>query len=147
MLFRSEREGDRRVLPIYIGEPEATSIQLGQSGKVPPRPLTHDLLVDVLGSLGADLDRVVITNVEEGTFFAELRLNTRQGPLSISARPSDAIAIAVRVGCGLFCEASVLDLAGRIAQFDEDAEEGDVDELVGEFRDFIDSIKPEDFAP
>lgn len=154
VVFLREREGERRVLPIYIGEPEAGSIQIGMSGKVPPRPLTHDLLVDVLGSLGADLDKVVITDVSEGTFFAELHLKSRQGPLTISARPSDAIAIAVRAGCGIYVDDSVMDTAGRIAQFDDDDDDdesgqvpGEVDELVDEFRDFIDSIKPEDFAP
>ncbi len=150
VVFLRERDGERRVLPIYIGEPEAGSIQIGMSGKVPPRPLTHDLLVDVLGSLGADLDRVVITDVSEGTFFAELHLKSRQGPLTVSARPSDAIAIAVRAGCGIFAEASVMDTAGRIAQFEDDDDDqapAEVDDLVDEFRDFIDSIKPEDFAP
>lgn len=148
VVFLREREGDRRVLPIYIGEPEAASIQLGASGRVPPRPLTHDLLVDVLGSLGADLERVVISDVNEGTFFAEIKLASRQGPLTVSARPSDAIAIAVRAGCGIYVEDAVMDVAGRIAQFEDDEpQDGEVDELVDEFRDFIDSIKPEDFAP
>jgi bifunctional DNase/RNase len=150
VVFLREREGERRVLPIYIGDPEAASIQIGMSGKVPPRPLTHDLMVDVLGSLGADLDKVVITDVSEGTFFAELHLKSRQGPLTVSARPSDAIAVAVRAGCGIYVDESVMDTAGRIAQFDDDDSDqapGEVDELVDEFRDFIDSIKPEDFAP
>ena len=107
-------------------------------------------MVDVLGSLGADLDKVVITDVSEGTFFAELHLKSRQGPLTVSARPSDAIAVAVRAGCGIYVDESVMDTAGRIAQFDDDDSDqapGEVDELVDEFRDFIDSIKPEDFAP
>lgn len=153
-----EREGDRRVLPIYIGEPEASSIQLAVSGRVPPRPLTHDLVVNILGSLGAVLDKVVITDVSNGTFYAELRLTGRSGSVSVSARPSDAIAIALRAGCSVFCEPSVLDEAGRFIEIDDqtadeanDEGEGpppaEVDELVGEFRDFIDSIKPEDFAP
>lgn len=153
VLFLRERDGDRRILPIYIGENEAASIQLGASGRVPPRPLTHDLVVDLLGTLGADLDKVVITDVTDGTFFAELHFNTRQGPAVVSSRPSDAVAIAVRAGCSIFCDGAVLDVAGRIAVFDEDDELDDdtppaeVDELVGEFRDFIESIKPEDFAP
>lgn len=149
VVFLREREGDRRVLPIYIGEPEAASIQLGMSGRTPPRPLTHDLVLDLLGSLGGDPDKVVITDVSDGTFFAEIHLKSRQGSVSVSARPSDAIAIAVRAGCPIMCDDDVLDRAGRIAQFDDDGD-GDgaeVDELVDEFRDFIDSIKPEDFAP
>lgn len=149
VVFLREREGDRRVLPIYIGEPEAASIQLGQTGRTPPRPLTHDLVLDLLGALGGDPEKVVVTDVSDGTFFAEIHLASRQGSVSVSARPSDAIAIAVRAGCPIMCVDDVLDRAGRIAQF-EDGDDGDgteVDELVGEFRDFIDSIKPEDFAP
>lgn len=153
VLFLRERDGDRRILPIYIGENEAASIQLGATGKVPPRPLTHDLMVDMLGTLGADLVKVVITDVTDGTFFAEMHLNTRQGPAVVSARPSDAVAVAVRAGCSIYCEPEVLDIAGRIAVFedeqdsDSDSPPAEVDELVGEFRDFIESIKPEDFAP
>ena len=148
VVFLRERDGDRRVLPIYIGEPEAASIQLGMGGRTPPRPLTHDLVLDLLGSLGGDPARVVITDVDEGTFFAEIHLTSRQGSVSVSSRPSDAIAIAVRAGCPIECDEAVLDRAGRIAQFDDNADDGaEVDELVDEFRDFIDSIKPEDFAP
>lgn len=147
VVFLRERDGDRRVLPIYIGEPEAASIQLGINGRTPPRPLTHDLVLDLLGALGSDPSKVVITNVEEGTFFAEIHLNSRQGAVTVSARPSDAIAVAVRAGCPILCVDDVLDIAGRVAQFDDEPGDGEVDELVDEFRDFIDSIKPEDFAP
>lgn len=164
LLLLRERSGLRRVLPIYIGEPEADSIQKGLAGRVPPRPLTHDLVVDLLGALGADIDRVVITDVDEGIFLAELRLRTRTGSVSVSARPSDAVAIAVRSGCEIWCETDVLDSAGRIVQERDDEDETDdesdddltdvdpggdvdVDEIMGEFRDFIEGIKPEDFAP
>jgi len=162
LLLLREKSGLRRVLPIYIGEPEADSIQKGLASRVPPRPLTHDLLVDLLGALGADLDRVVITAVDEGVFYAELRLRTRTGQVSVSARPSDAVAVAVRAGCGIWCDTDVLDSAGRIVQerddeqddgesddFSDDTSEEtvDVDEIMGEFHDFIEGIKPEDFAP
>ena len=162
LLLLRERSGLRRVLPIYIGEPEADSIQKGLAGRVPPRPLTHDLLNDLLGALGAELDRVVITAVDEGVFYAELRLRTRTGPVAVSARPSDAVAVAVRSGCGVWCDTEVLDTAGRIVQErdeevpdepdddldDENVEAGvDVDEIMGEFRDFLEGITPEDFAP
>lgn len=158
MVLLREREGDRRVLPIYIGDPEAASIQLAVSGPVPPRPLTHDLVVNLLGALGAVLEKVVITDVVDNTFYAELHLNGRSGAVSVSARPSDAIALALRAGCSIFCESAVMEQAGRIAHFDDESDDdsteeadgpppAEVDELVGEFRDFIDSIKPEDFAP
>ena len=152
-----EREGDRRILPIHIGDPEAESIRFALEGRVPARPLTHDLVVDLLGALGAVLERVVITQVVDYTFYADLQLTGRSGSVSVSARPSDAIAIALRAGCSIYCESAVLDEAGRTLDLDDEDDTDDdsldgpppaeVDELVGEFRDFIDSIKPEDFAP
>ncbi|MFM8650468.1 MAG: bifunctional nuclease family protein, partial [Actinomycetota bacterium] len=104
------------------------------------------------------LERVVITQVVDYTFHADLVLSGRSGSVSVSARPSDAIAIALRAGCSIYCEAAVLDEAGRTIELEDDDDDADldspdgpppaeVDELVGEFRDFIDSIKPEDFAP
>jgi len=161
LLLLRERSGLRRVLPIYIGDPEADSIQKGLDGRTPPRPLTHDLVVDLLGALGADLDSIVITDVDEGVFLAELRLRTRSGSVSVSVRPSDAVAVAVRSGCAIWCETDVLDSAGRIVNEqgdeqgddddgDDDAASGsdvDVDEIMDEFHDFIEGIKPEDFAP
>ena len=162
VLFLREREGLRRLLPIYIGTPEASSIQWASEGKESPRPLTHDLVVNLLGALGAILERVVITEVNEGTFFAELHLQSRTGLVVVSSRPSDAIAIAVRSGCAIYCQSEVLDVAGKIVATDEPVEEssdpddleaslqGDMastDDLVDEFRDFIESINPEDFQP
>ncbi|MEY3147903.1 MAG: hypothetical protein RL688_1122 [Actinomycetota bacterium] len=162
VLFLREREGLRRLLPIYIGTPEASSIQWASEGKESPRPLTHDLVVNLLGALGAILERVVITEVNEGTFFAELHLQSRTGSVVVSSRPSDAIAIAVRSGCAIYCQSEVLDVAGKIVATDEPVEEssdpddleaslqGDMastDDLVDEFRDFIESINPEDFQP
>lgn len=150
VLLLREREGLRRVLPIYVGVPEATSIQWAAEGREAPRPLTHDLIVHLLGALGAVLDKVVITDVDEGTFFAELHLQSRSGPVVVSSRPSDAIAIAVRAGASIFCTGDVLDEAGRIAEFEEEGQdsgdEASETELLGEFRDFIENIKPEDFG-
>lgn len=152
VLLLREREGLRRVLPIYVGVPEATSIQWAKEGREAPRPLTHDLIVDLFGALGAVLEKVVITDVQEGTFFAELHLQSRTGPVVVSSRPSDAIAIAVRAGAMIYCTGDVLDEAGRIAEFEESEEqdtdegnEADETELLGEFRDFIENIRPEDF--
>lgn len=151
VVFLREREGLRRLLPIYVGVPEASSIQLAVEGREAPRPLTHDLMVNVLGALGAVLDKVVITDVDEGTFFAELHLQSRSGPVVVSSRPSDAIAIAVRAGASIFCESDVLDEAGRTAEIEEVEEqpvpvsEETQRELLGEFRDFLEGINPEDF--
>lgn len=158
-----EREGSRRLLPIYIGDPEARSIQLARDGIEPQRPLTHDLIIDMLGALGADIDEVVITDVIDGVFHAHLTLRTRTGPVNVSCRPSDAVAIAVRCGAPIRCADDVMDVASREATSmnvsaddddDDDDEptveslsEGDESELLGEFRDFIENINPDDFKP
>ena len=111
---------------------------------VPPRPLTHDLLVVVIQALGASLTRVVITEVREHTFYAELHLLTAVGEQKLSCRPSDAIALAVRTSAPIFAEEALLDEAAVEAPMDAD----DVTEeaILDEFRDFLDDISPDDFA-
>ena len=140
VLMLREREGRHRVLPIYIGGPEATSIHQAMEGIVAPRPLTHDLFVNVLDVLGVQLTQVVITEMREHTFFAELHLSGPAGALTVSSRPSDAVALAVRVGCDVFCDEAVLDEAAH------EPEPASDDEIIDEFRDFIDNITPDDFA-
>jgi uncharacterized protein len=142
IVLLKERSGKGRLLPIYIGGPEAQSIAYAMEGRVPPRPLTHDLFREVLSTLGATLVRVVITALEEQTFFAELVLEHGGSSLTISARPSDAVALAVRTGSPIFCSTEVLDAAGQ----EPPAQEAESDELVDEFRSFLDHINPEDFA-
>lgn len=133
-----------RVLPILIGGPEASAIHSALEGITPPRPLTHDLLVEVIEALGASLTRVVITEVREHTFYAELHLTTTAGVRTLSCRPSDAIALAVRTDTPIFAEDSLLDEAAVEASI----EAGDVTEeaILDEFRDFLDDISPDDFA-
>ncbi len=130
------------VLPIYIGGPEATSIHQAIEGIEPPRPLTHDLFVDVLEELGTRLERVVITEVRDHTFYAELHLVSSGRTTVVSSRPSDAVALAVRIGCPIFASEAVLDAAGQAPEPDPE----DADEIIDEFRDFIENINPEDFA-
>jgi uncharacterized protein len=137
-----ETEGDRRVLPIFIGLPEANAIHLALEGRAPARPLTHDLMLDVLTELGSRLERVVITDLRDGTFYAELHLAGPEGARVVSARPSDGIALAVRVGASIFAAPTVLDEAAAPAV--EEAPEGD--EVVEQFRAFIDQVNPEDFG-
>src|SRR5215204_7807230 len=110
ILLLRETEGDR-YLPIWIGSVEATAIALEQQGVRPSRPLTHDLLKDVIGALGRTLEQVRITDLQEGTFFAELVFD---GDVRVSARPSDSIALALRVGVPIHAEESVLAEAGLI---------------------------------
>ena len=146
IVLLQEAAGRRRVLPIYIGNNEAAAIAYALEGVVPPRPLTHDLFRNVLESLGAQLDRVVVTELVEHTFYAELHLTVGGSPLTISSRPSDAIALAVRTGTPIFAEESLLDEVGQEQDETEPATEGDQDELIEDFRDFIENVKPEDFG-
>lgn len=138
--------GGRRVLAITIGAREAESIGWALEGIEFPRPMTHDLLATVVADLGATLTEVRITHVDAGTFFAELVMDRAGETLRISARPSDAIALAVRVGAPLAAEDSVLADAG--IEVEEDEGEGvDEGEMVEQFREFLDAVQPEDFAP
>jgi len=133
-----------RVLPILIGGPEAAAIHTALEGITPPRPLTHDLSVTVFQALGASLERVVITEVREHTFYAELHFRSPSGDTVVSSRPSDAIALAVRTAAPIFADEALLDQAAVEAP-EADADEGDEEAILDEFRDFLDEIKPDDF--
>jgi bifunctional DNase/RNase len=134
ILLLRETNGDR-YLPIWIGSVEATAIALEQQGVKPARPLTHDLLKDVVGALGRRLEQVRITDLQEGTFYAELIFD---GGVMVSARPSDSVALALRVGVPIHAEESVLAEAGLVIPDEQEDE-------VEKFREFLDSISPEDF--
>ena len=137
--------GARRVLPIFIGGPEATAISFALDEVVTPRPMTHDLFREVLDDLGVSLEKVTVTELREGVFHAELELNGRDGVHTISSRPSDAIALAARTGSPIYASEDVLAEAGYLE--DDEPEEAEQEHVVEEFRDFIDSVNPEDFAP
>lgn len=146
MLLREQ--GDRqRLLPILIGNPEASSIHLALGGVVSPRPLTHDLFVEVLQTLGITVDRVVITDIREHTYYATLYLQTADGMKLVSSRPSDAVALATRTGSPIFATQVLLDEVGQDPVVADDAltVDGEEEQILDEFRDFIDSINPEDF--
>ena len=138
-----EMEPPNRLLPIFIGQPEATAIAFALDGVETPRPMTHDLLRLVLAELNATVDRVVVTALSEGTFYAELHLTSGGRPHRISCRPSDAMALAVRVTCPIFVEDAVLDEAGMPEPVDE---EETSEEVVEQFREFIDNVSPDDFV-
>lgn len=147
LLLLQETTGNRRTLPIYIGANEAQAIALAQQGVETPRPMTHDLLKDILDELGARLECIVITELRDRTFYAELRVVIAGTRHTISARPSDAVALAVRVECPIYAEDELLDAEGVVLPDDEDEEpEVESEELVSEFRDFIEGIRPEDFG-
>ena len=129
-----EVAGDR-YLPIWIGAVEATAIAFAQQGVVPPRPLTHDLLKDLLGATGNELSEVRITEVREGVFYAMLVLSSG---VEVSARPSDSIALALRTGSRIVCSEELLDDAGIVVPDEQEDE-------VERFREFLDHVSPEDF--
>lgn len=124
-----------RYLPIWIGAVEATAIAFAQQGVVPPRPLTHDLMKDVIGALDADLQEVRITEVRDGVFYALLVFSSG---VEVSARPSDSIALALRTGTRIVCAEEVLDEAGLAVPAEQEDE-------VEKFREFLDHVTPEDF--
>jgi bifunctional DNase/RNase len=139
ILLLREHEG-KRYLPIWIGTNEATAIALALEGVEPQRPMTHDLLKIITESLGAVVSRVVVTDLREGTFFADLVMNQNGEEVSISSRPSDAIALAARTESPVFAARSVLE-EGGVEIRDEDQEEE-----IERFREFLDDITPEDFS-
>jgi bifunctional DNase/RNase len=124
-----------RYLPIWIGAVEATAIAFAQQGVVPPRPMTHDLMKDVLAATGHELTEVRISDVKDGIFFATLVLDAGT---EVSARPSDSIALALRTGTRIVCADSVLDEAGLAVPAEQEDE-------VERFREFLDHVTPEDF--
>lgn len=139
--------GAGRILPIFIGGAEATAIAFVLEGVVAPRPLTHDLLRNVLDSLDNQLVRVVLTGLDEGTFLAELELSGPQGTRSVGCRPSDGIALALRTSSPIVATEELLDEAGQ-TPIVADADPGSsTEEVVEQFKDFIEHVDPEDFAP
>ncbi|MAG03983.1 MAG: hypothetical protein CL406_05150 [Acidimicrobiaceae bacterium] len=141
-----EAEGER-LLPIFIGMAEATAIGLVLAGQEPPRPMTHDLITNLLDSFSVELKLVHVTELRDRTFFAELHLQGSEGDQVLSCRPSDAIAIAIRTETPIYASSEVLDEAGYMAPLDESGQAVPAAEAqVEEFREFLDSVNPEDFA-
>ena len=138
-------EDGQRYLPIFIGPPEATAIVYALQGMETPRPMTHDLFKAVLDEMSVSLQRVVITELHDGTFYAEIELGQGSGEAirRISSRPSDALALAARYPdpVPIFADEAVLDEAGVL--FDQEEEEAEIEE----FREFLNQVRPEDFAP
>jgi uncharacterized protein len=142
IVLLKEEDGGTRFLPIFIGSPEATAIVYALQGMETPRPMTHDLFKTVLDGLAVKLDRVEITALHDGTFYAEIEIDRDGTKSRISSRPSDAIALAVRFGAEIpiYADEAVLDEAGVLFEADEEEHE------VEQFREFLDNITPEDFA-
>jgi bifunctional DNase/RNase len=136
-----EAEGER-FLPIWIGQPEAAAIALALQGVVTPRPMTHDLLKNILEEVAVQVQSIVITELREGTYYAIINMQRNGTSYEISSRPSDAIALAVRINCKIYASEDVLNEASIVIQ----AGEGDEDEEVARFREFLENVNPEDFG-
>jgi bifunctional DNase/RNase len=143
LVLLREQDTPHRVLPIFIGAREAMAIALALSGQPPSRPLTHDLLAALIETLDAHVDHVEVTEVHEGTFVAELALRGPHGGVSLDSRPSDAIALALRVDAPLFASDAVLDEAGALISIE--TEDRAIDEDVERFRAFLDQVEPAEF--
>ncbi|MCK5577045.1 MAG: bifunctional nuclease family protein [Dehalococcoidales bacterium] len=153
-----------RYLPIFIGPAEANAIAIKLRGESLPRPLTHDLLQSMVDALGATVDSIIVNDLKNDTFYAKIILNVGDGQMEIDARPSDALALAVRVDAPIFADEAILDKAGisldRAEGTDELTLEGGEGELehkdrkisddelgkLSAFSDFIDGLDLEDFG-
>lgn len=174
VLLLQERAGRRRKLSIFIGGPEAAAIAFALDGVDPPRPLTHDLACNLIAALDYSLERVLLTELRDTTFFAELHLSpsgtrsagsgesegsgpggsegphedepsgrsSSSGVVELSARPSDAVALAVRVDAPIFASEELMGEAG----YTEEAEDESPEEVLEEFQEFIENVSPDDFA-
>jgi bifunctional DNase/RNase len=133
-------EGNK-FLPIWIGHPEAAAILIKLQGTELPRPMTHDLLTSIIGRFDADVARITVTELKESTFYATLTLSKEGETIDIDSRPSDALALAVRTDAPIFASTALID--ENAIEFEREVD--DTEEIVESFRDFLESVSPEDF--
>ncbi len=132
---------DNRYLPIWIGHPEAAAILMKLQGADTPRPMTHDLIVEMLDQVETKVERISVNELRDNTFFATITLSVSGTEIEIDSRPSDAIALAERVQAPIFVAEEVIDESS--IEFDQGIE--DNEQVVEKFKDFLDDISPEDF--
>ncbi len=131
-----------KFLPIWIGHPEAAAILMKLQGTPTPRPMTHDLVTDMLGELNASVSRVAVTELRENTFYAQITLQVNGSEIEIDSRPSDAIALAVRADAKIYVADEVID--DSAIEFNQEPE--DSGEVIDEFKKFLENVSPEDFG-
>jgi uncharacterized protein len=131
-----------RFLPIWIGHPEAAAILMKLQGASTPRPMTHDLLAELLEQLDATCERVSVTELRDNTFYASITLSVNGAEVEIDSRPSDALALAVRTDAPIFAAEEVIEESS--IEFEHEVE--DQEEVVEKFKDFLDSVSPDDFV-
>jgi len=134
-------EGNK-FLPIWIGHPEAAAILMKLQGASTPRPMTHDLLSEVLESMDAKCKKVSVTELRDNTFYASITISMNGSEMEIDSRPSDALALAVRCSAPIFAADDVIEESA--IEFEHEVE--DTEEVVEKFKDFLDNVTPEDFA-
>jgi uncharacterized protein len=132
-----------KFLPIWIGHPEAAAILMKLQGASTPRPMTHDLLSDVLDQIDAKCEKVSVTELRDNTFFASITISMNGSEMEIDSRPSDALALAVRTSAPIFAADDVIEESA--IEF-EGEEVEDQEQVVEKFKDFLDNVTPEDFA-
>lgn len=131
-----------RFLPIWIGHAEAAAILAKLQGSESPRPMTHDLVTDIVGELKATITRVTVTDLRDNTFYALITVRSPTSEIDIDSRPSDAIALAVRSNAPIFASDQLIDESA--IEFEED--EDDAEDMVTQFKEFLENVTPDDFA-
>jgi hypothetical protein len=134
-----------RFLPIWIGHPEAAAILMKLQGASTPRPMTHDLVTAMLGELDAQVVRITVTELKENTFYASITVQQNGSEIEIDSRPSDAIALAVRADAPIFAAEEVIE-ESAIEFEGEEVNEDEVQEIVSEFKQFLEHVTPDEFA-
>ena len=151
LVVLQERDEPRRVLPIFVGAPEASAIAIAAAGARVPQPLVHDVMAALVAGLDGHVDAVEVNGVSNGVFTAAIRISGPGGSSRVGSRPSDALALAVRSGAPVFVSEAVLDAAGHLPDAIEDTTEptrlddAEIDEAVESFRTFLDAVDPADF--
>ena len=131
-----------KYLPIWIGHPEAAAILMKLQGATTPRPLTHDLVTEILSQLDAQVVRITVTELRDNTFYASITVHQNGSEIEIDSRPSDAIALAVRAEAPIFAAERVIEESA----IEFEGEEVNEDEIVDEFKKFLDRVTPDEFA-
>jgi len=141
-----EQDQPHRLLPIFIGAPEASAIAIAATGQRPPVPMVHDVMAAVVAALDGHVEAIEVTGLQQGAFSASINLVGPDGTRRVGSRPSDAIALAVRTGAPVFVSDEVLDVAGTLPSADgTDPDPAAIDSVVDSFRSFLETVEPTDF--
>lgn len=132
-------------LPIWIGHAEAAAILMKLQGTDTPRPMTHDLATDIMRELNAQVAKITVTELRDNTFYALITLRSEVSEFDVDSRPSDAIALAVRANAPIFAADQVIEDSG--IEFPDQAEPVETEDVVAQFKEFLENVTPEDFAP